>query len=74
MAWTLYRLGRHQEALPLFLQALAAAPARPQLHAAIGWCYLKLGQKTDAHAAFQRALDLKPGDEGVMEGLRRTSG
>jgi Flp pilus assembly protein TadD len=37
----------------------------------MGWCYLKLGQKEDARAAFQRAAKLGPNDEAVREGLRR---
>jgi Tfp pilus assembly protein PilF len=37
----------------------------------MGWCYIKLGQKDDARTAFKRALQLKPDDEGVRDGLRR---
>ncbi len=70
VAWSLYYIGRHQEALTMFLRAIQAAHESPQLHAGIGWCHLKLAQKEQARAAFQRALELRPGDKGAREGLR----
>ena len=48
-----------------------AAPDSYQYHLGMGWSYLKLGQRNDARAAFQRALKLEPSDEAVREGLRR---
>ena len=56
----------------------ARAPrSRPDwhgLHNGIGWCHLKLGQKAEARAAFQRALELKPDYADALEGLRQASG
>jgi tetratricopeptide (TPR) repeat protein len=71
MAWSLYYLERHREALAMFIRASLAAPDSHQYQVGMGWCYLKLGQRDDARAAFRRALQLGPGDEAVREGLRR---
>jgi superkiller protein 3 len=73
IAWNLYYLERYREALAGFIRASLAAPDSPQLYAGKGWCYVKLGQKDDARAAFQRALDLRPDDEAVREALKRAS-
>jgi len=70
-AWSLYYLERHREALAMFIRASLAAPDSYQYQVGMGWCYLKLGQKDDARAAFQRAMKLGPSDEAVLEGLRR---
>jgi len=71
MAWSLYYLERHREALAMFIRASLAAPDSHQYQVGMGWCYLKLGQKDDARAAFRRAQQLGPTDEAVREGLRR---
>jgi len=71
MAWSLYYLDRPREALAMFIRASLAAPESSQYQVGMGWSYLKLGQKHDARAAFQRAMKLGPTDETVREGLRR---
>ena len=71
VAWSLYYLERPREALAMFIRASLAAPDSYQYHLGMGWSYLKLGQRNDARAAFQRAMKLAPSDEGVREGLRR---
>jgi len=71
VAWSLYYLERPREALAMFIRASLAAPDSHQYQVGMGWCYLKLGQKDDARAAFQRAMKLGPNDEAVREGLRR---
>jgi tetratricopeptide (TPR) repeat protein len=73
MAWSLYYLDRHREALAMFIRASLAAPDSYQNQVGMGWCYLKLGQKDEARAAFQRALKLGPSDETLREGLRLVS-
>ena len=35
--------------------------------AGIGWCYLQLGQQTDARRAFEQALRLQPGYQDAVE-------
>ena len=71
MAWSLYYLERHREALAMFIRASLAAPDSYQYQVGMGWSYLKLGQRDDARAAFQRAMKLGPSDEAAREGLRR---
>jgi tetratricopeptide (TPR) repeat protein len=71
MAWSLYYLERNREALAMFIRASLAAPDSYQYQVGMGWCYLKLGQRDDARAAFQRAMKLGPSDEAAREGLRR---
>ena len=71
IAWSLYYLERHREALAMFIRASLAAPSSYQYQVGMGWCYLKLGQNDDARAAFRRAQQLGPTDEAVREGLRR---
>ena len=39
----------------------------------MGCCYLRLDQKADARAMFQRAANIGPNDEIVREGLRLAS-
>ncbi|PYN89768.1 MAG: hypothetical protein DMD87_04285 [Candidatus Rokuibacteriota bacterium] len=70
---SLYHVGRYREALAMFIRASLAAPDSPELQEAIGWCYIQLGQKQLAREAFQRALLLAPGNEAVVERLRRAS-
>jgi len=56
----------------MFIRASLAAPDSYQYQVGMGWSYLKLGQKAEARAAFQRAMKLGPIDEAAREGLRRT--
>jgi Flp pilus assembly protein TadD len=55
----------------MFIRASLAAPDSYQYQVGMGWCYLKLGQRDDARAAFRRAMNLGPHDEAAREGLRR---
>ena len=73
VAWSLYYLERYREALAMFIRASLAAPDSHQYQVGMGWSYLKLGQKDDARAAFQRAQKLGPTDDVVREGLRRAN-
>ena len=57
----------------MFIRASLAVPDSHQYQVGMGWCYLKLGQKDDARAAFQRAQKLGPTDDVVREGLRRAN-
>src|SRR5207302_1924053 len=44
MAWSLYYLERHREALAMYIRASLAAPDSHQYQVGMGWCYLKLGR------------------------------
>lgn len=73
MAWSLYYLDRYREALAMFIRASLAVPDAYPYQVGMGWCYLKLGQRDNARAAFQRALKLGPSDERLREGLQLAS-
>ena len=73
LAWTLYYLGRYQQALDLFERTLRTRPDWHGLHDGLGWCHLKLGHKAEARAAFQRALAIRPDYDDALEGLRQAS-
>jgi tetratricopeptide (TPR) repeat protein len=74
LAWSLYYVGRHVEALNAFESALKAAPQGAGLYNGLGWCHLKLGNRQRARAAFERALALQPGYDDAVEGLRQAQG
>jgi tetratricopeptide (TPR) repeat protein len=74
LAWSLYYVGRHVEALDAFERALRAAPRGAGLYNGLGWCHLKLGDRQRARAAFERALALQPGYDDAVEGLRQARG
>jgi len=74
LAWSLYYVGRHVEALGAFERALRAAPQGAGLYNGLGWCHLRLGDRGRARAAFERALALQPGYEDAVEGLRQARG
>jgi protein O-GlcNAc transferase len=74
VAWSLFYLSRYQQALEVFERTLRSRPEWHGLHNGVGWCHLKLGQKAEARAAFQRALAIKPDYDDALEGLRQSSG
>jgi tetratricopeptide (TPR) repeat protein len=73
VAWSLYHLGRYDEARVAFEQGLREAPEWHGLHTGLGWTYLRLGRKAEARAAFQRALDLEPRHADALEGMKLAS-
>ena len=74
LAWSLYYLDRYGEALGLFEKGIRTNPDLHGLHNGAGWCYLRLGRKPQARAAFQRALALRPDYQDAVEGLRQLGG
>lgn len=59
-AETLADLGRYQDALPFYQQALAGAPDDVDLLASAGYAYLKTRNYQKAVPALARALELQP--------------
>jgi tetratricopeptide (TPR) repeat protein len=70
VAWSLYYLGRYDEAVEVFEKTIATQPDWYGLYNGAGWSYLRLGRKAEARDAFERALALKPGYDDAREGLR----
>jgi len=52
----------YDEAIALFLQAIAAAPARPAIRKDLAYTYLKIGENTAARDQFREAMLLDPKD------------
>ena len=73
IAWSLYHLGRYQDALVAFQTGAQAQRDAHVFHAGMGWCYLRLQRLGDARVAFARALALEPNDGDALDGLRLTS-
>jgi tetratricopeptide (TPR) repeat protein len=71
LAWSLYYVGRHVEAVDAFERALRSAPQGAGLYNGLGWCHLRLGDRQRARLAFERALALQPGYDDAAEGLRQ---
>ena len=68
-AWALYYGGHYVKARDEFTKAIAARPTWYGLHDGLGWTHLKLGDRAQAQASFQRALQLKPDFADARQGL-----
>ena len=73
IGWSLYHLGRYQDALVVFQTGAGAQRDAHVFQAGMGWCYLRLQRSGDARVAFERALALEPSYEDAVEGLRLAS-
>lgn len=60
-ASALTRLGRHDEAIEAYRQALARAPRDPQLKVSLGHLLKAVGDRAGAIACYRSALELLPG-------------
>jgi tetratricopeptide (TPR) repeat protein len=71
LAQLTFQEGDYRRALALFAEVLAAAPpaGRTAARAAVGACYVKLGEFAAARAAFERALSLDSGCAHALAGL-----
>jgi tetratricopeptide (TPR) repeat protein len=69
LAWTLFYLGKYQEAKTEFTKGIAARPDWYGLYNGLGWTYLKLGEHIQVRQSFRQALRLKPGYADAEAGL-----
>jgi len=69
-ARTLMRKGDTAEAIKVFEYNARIHPRDPSTHAALGSAYRAAGHIQEAIAAFERALELRPGNEEISEILR----
>jgi tetratricopeptide (TPR) repeat protein len=68
-AWALYYVGQYGRAREEFTKGIAARPSWFGLHNGLGWTLLKLGDRANARASFQRAVKLKSDFTDAREGL-----
>jgi tetratricopeptide (TPR) repeat protein len=54
-------LGRHEEAIALYRRLIAASPASPELHVALGHSLKSVGRQKEAIEAYRTAAVLRPG-------------
>src|SRR5215471_18596657 len=54
-------LGRHEEAIALYRRLIAASPASPELHVALGHSLKSIGRQKEAIESYQMAAVLRPG-------------
>jgi serine/threonine protein kinase len=59
-AFTLMEFGKYEEAVGVFRDVLASAPAEAEAHNNLGLCLAQLGRLEEACACVKRAVELKP--------------
>ena len=70
MGWVLYRLGRFQEALVQLRRAFSLDPD-PEIAAHLGEVLWVLGERTEAREVWSNALEAAPGDERILDVIKR---
>ena len=66
---TYYRMGRHEDAVRSFKEALALRPNESAVHYNLGLAYQDLGRHEEAASTFREALRLKPDNHAASDGL-----
>jgi tetratricopeptide (TPR) repeat protein len=66
-----HRLGRTDEAMKLWQQALKRDPKHPEVYEKMGWFAMEKGQYQEAIAHWQKALEIAPDTAGVHSGMAR---
>ena len=62
------KLGKHEEAIALGRQALAAAPNSPEIHDTLGWAIWQgAGDRAEARKLLQKARDGAPANREIAE-------
>ncbi|MDX9720943.1 MAG: tetratricopeptide repeat protein [Myxococcota bacterium] len=63
--------GRYDEALAAYNEVLAQQSRNSRAHAGAGWCYLSMGNASDAVDAFSEAIDLNESLSSAYIGLAK---
>ncbi len=71
LGWVYFRLGRYEEARRQLEMAVAHLPEDPLVRQHLGEALFALGKNDLAREAFEKALELDPGNEEVLDLLRR---
>ncbi len=69
LAWSLNRVGRHEEALRQYRDLVELQPHDPQMHAGLGESLISLGRHAEGISALQVAAELDPTDPWVYHAL-----
>jgi tetratricopeptide (TPR) repeat protein len=64
-AYDALRIKSYDAAVAAFQEAIAAAPARPDIRKDLAYAYLKIGENDAAREQFGKAMELDPKDESV---------
>jgi tetratricopeptide (TPR) repeat protein len=72
LAWTLYNLGRYQEAEAAYAAVLAGYPADVEMRAGLGWALLKQSKVAQARQEFSFILAIAPTHLSASQGLQAT--
>ena len=67
--WSLYRLGRINEASHAFREALRQSSNETDAHSGLGYCALKQNQLAEADKEFSQVLRVNPDDPSALIGL-----
>lgn len=68
-----HAMGRHQEAIRDYQEALKRLPTRARWHTALGDIYARMGRDTEAFQAYERAIELTPSDPQAYLSLAHLS-
>ena len=68
-----HAMGRHQEAIRDYQEALKRLPTRACWHTALGDVYARLGRDAEAFQAYERAIELTPSDPQAYLSLAHLS-
>jgi protein O-GlcNAc transferase len=67
----LYKLNNRDEAIAIYKEAIAKLPKNQELPVLLGIAYEQIGDRVNAAAAFQSALDGNPNNAAAAAGLKR---
>ncbi len=70
LAWSLYNLGRYDEAEKYYRQMHELYPADVEMTAGLAWALLKQGDKSAAAKLFEQVLDVAPNHVSSLQGVR----
>ena len=71
-AQDLEKAGQSRESIPIYLDVLHSDPQCLEADVGLGRSYYALGEYAQAVASFEKALQLRPGDSGMLNWLGRS--
>jgi tetratricopeptide (TPR) repeat protein len=74
MGWILYKMGDYGKAAPLIERANALRPGSADVVEHLGDVYDRLGRREEAERCWRRALELDPGNPGLLKKLGPAEG